>query len=58
MIDNKVQSQGWFIGQEGKGELQRGLLKQLKGKGETLLKSAVEATSLGLKTKSGLRPNC
>jgi len=24
---------------------------------ETLLKSAVEATSLGLKTKSGLRPN-
>jgi len=35
MIDGKVQGQSWFIEQEGKGELQKGTLKQLRGKGNS-----------------------
>ena len=54
-----VQGQQLVIEQEGEGEgTEEGkLLKFLKEKRGTLLKSALEATSLGLKTKSGLRPN-
>jgi len=41
------------------GELQKAseVTRKEKGRKGTLLKSALEATSLGLKTKSGLRPN-
>jgi len=54
-----AQGQQLVIEQEGEGEgTEEGkLLKFLKEKRGTLLKSALEATSLGLKTKSGLRPN-
>ena len=38
-------------------DLQRGTLKRLKDKGGTLRRETGEATSLGLKTKLGLRPN-
>jgi len=41
----------------GEGRASKGDFEATQGVRETLLKSTVEATSLGLKTKSGLRPN-
>jgi len=58
MVDVMAQRPKYLIEQEGKGELQKGSeATQRNGEKRTLHKSTVEATSLGLKTKSGLRPN-
>ena len=40
-----------------KGRASKGALKQLEGLRGTLRRETGEATSLGLKTKLGLRPN-
>ena len=46
----------WVIEQEGRGELQ-GDLKQLKKSLRDVLRALWKQQRLGLKTKSGLRPN-
>ena len=46
----------WVIEQEGRGELQ-GDLKQLKKSLRDVLRALWKQQHLGLKTKSGLRPN-